>query len=107
MFSEEKTFKQSLTAIREKGYDGADATIRMFATRERKIMKETPMKGRTGEKIERKWLVSLLYHPIDEVTVLNQEQLDRILVEYLMIGRIYHAITGFKQVLFDKKRLQV
>lgn len=60
MLSEGKTFKQISIIIREKGYTGSDAAIRMFATRERKIMKETALQGGSGEKIERKWLVSLL-----------------------------------------------
>lgn len=71
MLSEGKTFRQISAAIREKGYDGADETIRMFATRERRIMKEAAAQGRTGEKIERKWLISLLYRPIDEVSSLS------------------------------------
>ncbi len=54
MLSEGKTFKQISTAIREKGYHGSDSTIRMFATRERKIMKEAVAQGGKGEKIERK-----------------------------------------------------
>lgn len=92
MLSEGKTFRQISAAIREKGYDGADETIRMFSTRERRIMKEAAAQGRTGERIERKWLISLLYRPIDEVSSLSQEQLDRIIEEYPIIGRSYDAV---------------
>lgn len=35
MLSEGETFRQISAAIREKGYDGSDSTICMFATRER------------------------------------------------------------------------
>lgn len=107
MLSEGKTFRQISAAIREKGYDGADGTIRMFATRERRIMKETAAQGRTGEKIEWKWLVSLLYRPIDEVSSLSQEQLDRIIEEYPIIGRVYDAVGGFKEALFGKKETEL
>ena len=79
MLSEGKTFKQIGIIIREKGYAGSDAAIRMFATRERKIMKETARQGLSGEKIERKWLVSLLYRPIDKISSISAEQLDRII----------------------------
>lgn len=89
MLSEGKTFKQISAAIREKGYNGSDSTIRMFATRERKIMKETATLSGTGEKIERKWLISLLYRPVDEVSAISGEQLDRIIEEYPVIGQIY------------------
>ena len=107
MLSEGKTFKQISAAIREKGYNGADSTIRMFATRERKIMKETAAQGVEGEKIERKWLVSLLYRPIDEVSALSGEQLDRIIEEYPIIGQVYDTVSGFKQTLFGRKESEL
>lgn len=107
MLSEGKTFKQISAAIREKGYNGSDSTIRMFATRERKIMKEAGAEGNAGEKIERKWLVSLLYRPIDEVKPVSKEQLDRIIGEYPVIGKIYDTVTGFKQTLFSKKESEL
>lgn len=106
MLSEGKTFKQISSAIREKGYNGSDSTIRMFATRERKIMKEAAG-GMEGEKIERKWLISLLYHPIDEVSSLSGEQLDRIIERYPVIGQVYDAVSGFKQTLFGKKEAEL
>lgn len=107
MLSEGKTFKQISAAIREKGYNGSDSTIRMFATRERKIMKETATPGGTGEKIERKWLISLLYRPIDKVSAIREEQLDRIIEEYPVIGQIYDTVSGFKQTLFAKKESEL
>lgn len=103
MLSEGKTFQQISAAIREKGYGGSDSTIRMFATRERKIMKEAFGQRLAGEKIERKWLIKLLYRPIDEVSSISAEQLDRIIVEYPIIGCAYDAVSGFKQTLFGKK----
>lgn len=103
MLSEGKTFRQISAAFREKGYDGSDSTIRIFATRERKIMKETVSQGVPGEKIEQKWLISLLYRPIDEVSSISADQLDRIIGEYPVIGRVYDAVSGFKQTLFGTK----
>lgn len=107
MLSEGKTFRQVSAAIRGKGYNGSDSTSRMFATRERKIMKEAAGRGVTGEKIERKWLVSLLYRPIDEVSSISAEQPDRIIGEYPIIGRVYDAVSGFKQTLFRKKESEL
>ena len=107
MLSEGKTFKQIGIIIREKGYAGSDAAIRMFATRERKIMKETARQGVSGEKIERKWLVSLLYRPIDKISAISAEQLDRIIGEYPVIGRVYDAVSGFKQTLLGKKESEL
>ena len=107
MLSEGKTFRQISVAIREKGYSGSDSTIRMFATRERKIMKEKAMQGVEAEKIERKWLVSLLYHPIDEVSAISGERLDRIIEKYPVIGQVYDTVSGFKQTLFGKKESEL
>ena len=107
MLGEGKTFKQISAVIQEKGYDGADGTIRMFATKERRLMKEASAQGGSGEKIERKWLISLLYHPVDEVRSLSQDQLDRIIEEYPIIGRVYDAVTGFKGALFGKKEAEL
>ena len=57
-----------------RGYKGADSTIRMYATRERKLRKETGK--RNGEKRERRWLIKLLYKLADQVKEISQEQLD-------------------------------
>ena len=98
-----QSFKKIESFIRDKGYDGAASTIRMFATRERKLMKEAGATEGNVEKIERKWLVSLLYKPIDQVKKISQEQLDTIINKNPVIGLIYDAVKGFKETLFSKK----
>ena len=40
LLSEGKTFRQINIYIREIGYTGAESTIRMYATRERKLIRE-------------------------------------------------------------------
>lgn len=98
------TFKEIEEAIRKDGYHGAASTIRMYTTRERKLIKET-QKGEDGaiEKIERKWLVKLLYKPLDAVKGLSQESLDQVIEKYPIIGDIYDIVGSFKQTLFGKK----
>lgn len=104
LLSEGKTFRQISKYIREKGYDGADSTIRMYATRERKLMREAgAAQGNGTEKIERKWLIKLLYKPLDKVKDLSREQLDRIIKEYPIIGKLYDTVKSFKETLFAKK----
>jgi predicted transcriptional regulator len=104
MLAKGNTFKEIEKSIREKGYDGASSTIRMFATRERKLMKEAGVDGVGNvEKIERKWLVSLLYKPIDKVKELTQEHLDKIIEDHPLIGRLYDVVQSFKETLFSKK----
>lgn len=98
------TFRQIEGAIRKEGYDGASSTIRMYTTRERELMKGAKG-GNTGpvEKIERKWLIRLLYRPIDEVKKISQEQLDRAIEKYPLIGAVHDIVKTFKETLFSKK----
>lgn len=98
------TFREIEEAIKKDGYTGASSAIRMFATRERKLIKEAKKnsQGKT-EKIERKWLISLLYKPIDKVKKISQEQLDKVIEKYPEIGEIYDIAGAFKHTLFSKK----
>lgn len=98
------TFKKIEENIRQKGYDGAASTIRMYATRERKLMKsEIENSNKNTKLIERKWLVNLLYHPLEKIKELSEDQLYRIIVEYPIIGKVYDIIQSFKEILFAKK----
>lgn len=104
MIKDGRTFRQIEEAIKQDGYDGASSTIRMYTTRERKLMKEA--KGDSGgnvEKIERKWLISLLYKPVDKVKKISQEQLDKVIEKYPQIGEVYDVVKTFKNTLFSKK----
>ncbi len=104
MLDKGNTFKEIEAAIREDGYDGSISTIRMFATRERKLWKEAKNEADGPvEKIERKWLISLLYTPIDKVKGIAQVQLDKVIEKYPTICNIYDSVKSFKQTLFSKK----
>lgn len=104
MLGEGCTFRQIEEAIRKDGYDGASSTVRMYTTRERKLMKEAKADN-TGpvEKIERKWLIRLLYKPIDEVKKISQKQLDRVIERHPLIDEVHDIVKTFKETLFSKK----
>lgn len=103
LLEEGRTFKEIEEAIRRDGYDGAASTIRMFTTRERKLLREAQRDAQGPvEKIERKWLIKLLYKPVDKVKELSQEQLDKIIEKYPVVGNLYDMVQGFKQTLFSK-----
>lgn len=51
MLKEGSSLRQIEEAIKQDGYDGASSTIRMYMTRERKLMKEA--KGDSGETVEK------------------------------------------------------
>lgn len=108
MLGKGRTFKEIEVAIREDGYDGAASTIRMFTTRERKLLKEAKVgEGGPVEKIERKWLISLLYKPADRVKEITPVQLDKVIEKYPVIGSIYDTVQSFKQTIFSKKPEEV
>ena len=108
MVSKGNTFKEIENAIRAKGFDGAASTIRMFTTRERKLLKEAGTSGRRNiVKVERKWLVSLLYKPVDKVKELSQEQLDMIIDKNPIIGKVFDIVKSFKATLFSKKETEL
>ena len=101
LLSEGKTFRQINIYIREIGYSGAESTIRMYATRERKLIREAG--GTSSKKLERRWLIKLLYKPIDEIKKFSQEQLDKVIEQYPIIGRLYDVGKNFKEILFSPK----
>lgn len=104
MLEKGRPLKEIEVAIRADGYDGAASTIRMFTTRERKLLKEAKAdEGGPVEKIERKWLISLLYKPVDKVKEITQVQLDKVIEKYPVIGSIYDTVQSFKQTLFSRK----
>jgi transposase len=103
MLSKGQTFKQIESHIRQQGYNGSSSTIRMFATRERKLMKEAAGTASFGsvDRVERKRLVSLLYKPLEKVKGLSQVQLDKVITLHPVLGDIYSLISGFKEILFS------
>ena len=104
MLRERRTFKEIESAICGEGYRGAASTIRMYATRQRRIIKAANENAVGNmELIERKWIVKLLYKPIEKVKELTIEQLDRIVQEYPAIGTIYEIVRSFKEIVFARR----
>ena len=105
MLKEGKTFKVIEGTLRLQGYSGAASTIRMYATRERRLIKEAvTVAGAAGAgPVERKWVVKLLYHPLEQVKEISGEQLQCIFHEYPVINQIYDTVKSFKEILCSKK----
>jgi len=104
MLVDRRTFKEIEAAIRADGYDGAASTIRMYATRQRRIVKgsgaEVP--GNT-ELIQRKWVTKLLYKPIEKVKDITESQVERVIAEYPIIGSLFEIVQSFKGMMFAKR----
>lgn len=97
-------FKDIEESIREDGYDGAASTIRMYATRQRRIMKATITENQSKtELIERRWVTKLLYKSIERVKGITESQLERIISEYPIIGCLLDAVQSFKTIMSAKR----
>lgn len=97
-------FREIEQVIREEGYQGASSTIRMFASRERRLLKQAGKKrGESMEKVGRKTLVSLLYKPLEDVKGITGEQLKKITERFPAVSSLLDCVIGFKDALFSKK----
>ncbi len=104
MLLQGKPFKDIESELRNAGYDGATSTIRMYATRERKIIQGVGNVDKHTEVIERKWIIKLLYKPIEQIKYINEQQLEQVIKEYPIIGQLYDLMKSFKEILFSKKQ---
>ena len=104
MLQKRYKFREIEVAIRADGYDGAASTIRMYATRQRKIIKDSQAEALANtELIERRWLTKLLYKPIEKVKELSESQVDRIVIEYPVVGILYDIVRSFKEIMSAKR----
>jgi transposase len=97
LLDERKTFREIETKIREIGYHGSQSTIRMYATRKRRhnqsLYEDT---CRNTEVIERKYLLKLLYNPIEKIKGITQEQLTKVLAVFPQLTAVYDLVNSFK-----------
>jgi len=104
MLMERRKFAEVESAIRADGYDGASSTIRMYATRQRRIIKGSNVEAQANtELLERKWVTRLLYQPIEKVKGITEGQVERVVREYPVIGILYDIVQTFKAIVLAKK----
>ena len=104
MLVERRKFAEIEAAIRMDGYDGADSTIRMYAARQRRIIKETAAEASANtELIERRWVAKLLYQPIEKVKGITEDQVERAIMEYPVIGILCDIVQSFKELMFARR----
>ena len=100
MLSIGKTFREIAGKIRADGFCGSDSTIRMYATRKRRHNQAAMAEFReNSEVIERKYLLKLLYNPIEKVKGITQQQLDKVIEKYPQLTAVYDLIATFKAML--------
>lgn len=101
--SEGKKYREIYEMIREQGYSGTQDAIRNFISRERSIrrnLKETL--GGPAEFIDKKWVIRLLYKPIEKVKGISQAQLETIFSLYPDSRSILSVVDDFRLVLKSK-----
>jgi len=103
--SEGKTYREIFGIIQNKGYTGTEDAIRGYMTKERRIEKDLQDKTETepSELIERKWLIRLLFKPLNDVKGINEEQFKAVIEKYPTIESIYETVRTFKELVFSKK----
>jgi transposase len=103
MINERRKFKDIEDVIRRLGYDGSASTIRMYATRQRGLLKAARTESnKNTELIERKIVTKLLYKPIEKVRGITVDQVERVFKEYPVIGRLYDLVRSFKSIMAAK-----
>ena len=104
MLTNRKKFREIEDAIRSLGYAGAASTIRMYAIRKRKHDKAVRgADAANTEVVERKWLLKLLYNPIEKVKGITEAQVEKVVAAYPELGVVYHIVRSFKEIVFSKK----
>lgn len=90
--------------IKEKGYTGTEDAIRGFISKERRIHQDLlAVDIGTEELIDKKWLIRLLYKPIDDVKGISETQLKYVLATHPVYEGILGIVKEFKAVLKSKK----
>jgi transposase len=95
------SYPQIHKTIRDKGYAGGEVAIRAFIARERRIRNE--IKAEYGnqpvELIDKKWLLRLIYQPIEAVKGITREQLAAVIRTYPETGILFDILKEFKEIL--------
>ncbi len=102
--SEGLKYREIHAIIKQKGYTGTQDAIRGFVSKERRIYQDLLLTGvGTEELIDKKWLIRLLYKPIDQIKGISKEQLEFVLSSYPLYESILNIVSEFKAVLKSKK----
>ena len=98
------TYREIHARIQAKGYGGTPDAIRGFVSKERRIQRD--LQSQHGdmpvELIDKKWLIRLLYKPIDKVKGISPAQLTLIFATYPLVERILNTVNQFKSLLKSK-----
>ena len=95
------TYKEIYISICKKGYTGSEASIRQFIAKEKRLQGdlENDVIAGSTEIVERKWLIKLLYKPLDKVKAISPEQVENVVEKYPLVGTLIRLVWRFKEIL--------
>ena len=103
LIAQRKTFREIKEAIVEMGYQGAESTIRMYATRKRRHNQaNTSDYLKNTEIIERKYILKLLYNPIEKTNGITEEQLTKVMESNPKLFMVYGLVNDFRSLVAAK-----
>ena len=99
------TYREIHQKLKEKGYLGTQDAIRGFMSKEQRIQRDLQSitDGDPQEYIDKKWLIRLLYKPLESVKGITKAQLSAIFKLYPLVESILRLVTEFKAVLKSKQ----
>jgi len=98
-----KTFREIREVIMEMGYRGSESSIRMYATRKRRHNQlRTNEYAQNTEIIERKYIMRLLYNPMEKTSGLTEEQLNKVIALNPQLLAIYGLVNDFRALVASK-----
>lgn len=96
------TYEKITETLRQRGYSGSVAALRMFVSKEKRIARDLLKDKEPYELIDKKWIIKFLYKQIEKIQMLNQSQFDQVVNKYPLIGKIFEVISAFKDILIKK-----
>jgi len=98
------TYREIHGRIKAKGYSGTQDAIRGFISKERRLLRDlqTAAGGEPVEYIDKKWLIRLLYRPIEKVKGITPTQLAAILDNYPLAEMLLNIVNEFKTLVKAK-----
>ena len=96
-------YREIHAIIKEKGYAGTQDAIRGFISKERRIHQNLSSLNTGHEEfIDKKWLIRLLYKPVEELRGISHQQLESIFQKYPLFKSILDIVYEFKSTLKSK-----
>ena len=100
------TYRQIHESIMGRGYTGTQDAIRGFISKERRIQRDlqtsTEQPSHIQELIDKKWIIQLLYKPIERVKGITESQLNAVFEVYPLVKDILRIVNGFKTIIKSK-----